>query len=150
MGRKPRQKMLAGTLECGDLPELGITGLAMRVDTGAAISSLHVDNMEEFRDGGRLWVSFDIHPDYHNVDKVVRVKALVRGRKKIKSSSADLEKRLVISTPLTLGGHTWTIKLTLTNRADMTYLMLLGREAMAGRLVVDPAEEFLLSPPPPL
>jgi hypothetical protein len=137
-------KMLAGAIEAGDLPDLGISGLVMRVDTGAAISSLHVDNIKEFRQGGRLWVSFDLLPGYYNVAQPITVKALVKGRKKIKSSSADMEKRVMIVTNLSLGGHVWSIKLTLTNRADMTYLMLLGREAMTGRLMVDPDQEFLL------
>jgi hypothetical protein len=39
----------------------------------------------------------------------------------------------------------WSIQLTLTDRSEMNYLMLLGREAMQGRLVVDPEFEYLLT-----
>ena len=46
------------------------------MDTGAATSSLHVDNLEEFEKDGALWVSFDIHPDYHDVQRVVRREAM--------------------------------------------------------------------------
>lgn len=136
-----------GAVECGTLPELGISSLPMRVDTGAATSSLHVENMLEFKRGGRNWVSFNLHPDIHNVDLGVRLTARVQGRKKIKSSTADLEHRIVIDTLLQLGGCEWVIQLTLTNRAQMTYPMLLGREAMAGRFLVDPGREHVLSPP---
>ncbi|MDT8398287.1 MAG: RimK/LysX family protein [Pseudomonadales bacterium] len=139
-----QKKLRAGALEHCDLPELGINHMQVRVDTGAAISSLHVDNIEEFRKAGKRWVSFDIHPDIHHVDAIIRATARVKGRKKIKSSSADSEQRVVIDTLLRMGGREWLIKLTLTNRSEMTYLMLLGREAMAGRIVVDPAHEFLL------
>lgn len=140
-----KTKMVAGALERCDLPELGIHDLHVRVDTGAATSALHVDNMEEFERDGRQWVAFDIHPDIYNVDQTVRATARIRGRKKVKNSFADTEKRVVIHTRVRLGGRSWRIKLTLTNRKEMSYLMLLGREAMNGRIVVDPEHEYILS-----
>lgn len=147
-GRPQRRNGLTiiGTVERGTLPELGISSLPMRVDTGAATSSLHVESLQEFKRGGRNWVSFNLHPDIHNVNLGVRITTRVKGRKKVKSSSADTEHRIVIDTLLNLGGQEWVIQLTLTNRAQMTYPMLLGREAMAGRFLVDPAQEHLLTP----
>lgn len=138
-------KLLVGALEQCNLPELAIENLHVRVDTGATTSSLHVDNIEEFVKDGKRWVSFDIHPDIHNVEQVVRSTARLKGLKKVKSSSADVEKRLVIQTVIEMGGNKWPIKITLTNRAEMNYLMLLGREAMKDRILVDPGEEYLLS-----
>ena len=141
-------KLKAGALELCALPELGIENLHIRVDSGAATSSLHVDNIQEFTRNGRNWVSFDLHPDVHNVEKVTRTTVRIKGRKKVKSSSADTEKRVVITTPIQLGGREWPIKLTLTDRSEMTYLMLLGREAMAGRIIVDPEFDYLLNSEP--
>ena len=65
------QKKIVGAVEWCDLPALFITDLNVRVDTGAATSSLHVDNIEEIEVDEELWISFDIHPDIYNVDKVV-------------------------------------------------------------------------------
>jgi len=138
-------KLKVGALEQCDLPELGIEKLHVRVDTGAATSSLHVDNIDEFRKGGKNYVSFDLHPDIHNVDSIIRTTAPVEGTKKVKSSSADTEKRVVITTLIRLAGREWPIKITLTDRSEMTYLMLMGREAMEGRIIVDPEFEYLLS-----
>lgn len=138
-------KLKIGALELCDLPDLGIEKLHVRVDTGAATSSLHVDNIEEFKKGKKHFVSFDLHPDIHNVDDIIRTTAPVDGTKKVKSSSADTEKRIVITTQFSLAGRQWPIKLTLTDRSEMTYMMLLGREAMEGRVVVDPEFEYLLS-----
>jgi len=149
MAGRPRRRnglTIIGAVERGTLPELGISSLPMRVDTGAATSSLHVENLQEFKRGGRNWVSFNLHPDIHNVNLGVRITTRVKGRKKVKSSSADTEHRIVIDTLLNLGGQEWVIQLTLTNRAQMTYPMLLGREAMSGRFLVDPALEHLLTP----
>ena len=69
--KKPKQ--LIGALECANLPELGIYNLTMRVDTGAATSSLHVDNIEEFKRDDERWIRFDIHPDIHSHIVVIRV-----------------------------------------------------------------------------
>ncbi len=149
MAGRPRRSnglTIIGAVERGTLPELGISSLPMRVDTGAATSSLHVENLQEFKRGGHNWVSFNLHPDIHNVNLGVRITTRVKGRKKVKSSSADTEHRIVIDTLLNLGGQEWVIQLTLTNRAQMTYPMLLGREAMTGRFLVDPAQEHLLTP----
>lgn len=140
-----KNTMTIGALERCDLPELGIKDLHVRVDTGATTSSLHVDNIKEFRRKGKRWVSFDIHPDAYDVKRIMRTKAPIKSKKTVKSSFADTEKRFVIETPLCLGGETWPILLTLTDRSEMTYMMLLGREAMAGRILVDPSSEYLLS-----
>lgn len=141
-------KYLVGALELCDLPELEIENLNIRVDTGAATSSLHVDNIEEFKKAGKKWVRFDIHPNIHDVDEIVRREAPVNSVKRVKSSTATLERRYVIQTDIVLASMQWEIQLTLTDRSEMTYLMLLGREAMAGRLIVDPELEYLLTTTP--
>ncbi len=137
-------KITVGALEVCDLPQLEITKLHMRVDTGAQTSSLHVDNIEEFKKDGQLWVSFDIHPDVHNVATVVRRQAKVHDTRVVKSSSGDKQQRHVIETQIVLGGQSWGIYLTLTDRSSMTYLMLLGRQAMQDRILVDPSVEYIL------
>lgn len=135
-------KLILGALEVCELPELQISDLHMRVDTGAKTSSLHVDNVEAKRLKGVKWVSFDIHPDIHNVERVERRSSKVKERRLIKSSNAAKEKRYVIETLITVGGRTWPIEVTLTDRSSMSYLMLLGRQAM-DRILVDPAQEYM-------
>lgn len=142
--REPNEKLLIGVSEECDLEELHIKGLNIRVDTGAKTSSLHVDNIEKEKKNGELWVSFDIHPDIHNVSRVVRRSSKVKEKRVIKSSNADKEKRYVIETMIEMGGQRWSIEVTLTDRSNMTYLMLLGREAMQDRILVDPSKEYLL------
>lgn len=140
-----KNKKIVGAVELCDLPKLAISDLNVRVDTGAATSSLHVDNIEEIEKDGELWITFDIHPDIHNVERVVRREARVEGQKRVKSSTATLEKRYVIITPIIMDGEQWDIQLTLTDRSEMTYLMLLGREAMSGHFIVDPEFDFILT-----
>lgn len=138
-------KMTVGTLEVLDLPELNIKGLHARIDTGAKTSSLHVDNIVEKRVNRTKWISFDIHPDLSDVGKKVNLEAKVKKRRTIKSSNGASERRYLIETTIEMGGHSWPIEVTLTDRSDMTYLMLLGRQAMIGRIIVDPEYTYLVS-----
>lgn len=139
------EKHLVGALELCDLPQLTLNGLEARVDTGATTSSLHVDNIVEFKKANETWVKFDIHPDVHDVNQVVQREAKVKSRRKVKSSNATKQSRPVIETDIFIADMRWNIELTLTDRSEMKYLMLLGREAMSGRLIVDPEHEFLLT-----
>lgn len=140
------EKIIIGSLETINLPELGITDLQVRVDTGAQSSSLHVDNITRFKRGGRPWIRFDLHPDFYNTEEIVKCQAPIHDIRRIKSSNGESEQRYVIRTPIDLAGHSWPVDITLTNRSDMTYLMLFGREGMSDRVLVDPSGTFLTSP----
>ena len=141
---KNKAKTLVGSLEICNLPDFNIENLHIRVDTGAATSSLHVDNIEEFIRNNEDWVRFDIHPDYHDVSKVVRKEAKISKTKIIKSSNGTNQNRHFIETTLVLAGESWPILITLTDRSSMSYLMLLGRQAMKGKLIVDAEFEYML------
>jgi hypothetical protein len=136
-------KTVIGRLESIALPELAIGSLEVRVDTGAKTSSLHVDNIEKSVINGVHSVTFDIHPDAHNVGTILKCTAPISDIRKIKSSNGTSEERYVIETPVILGGEQWSIQITLTDRSDMSYLMLFGREAIGSRFLVDPSKVFL-------
>ena len=140
-----KDKMIIGSIEVCDLPDLGISDLQIRVDTGAKTSSLHVDNLQKFTKGGKPWVRFDIHPDVYDIEKVASCECAIHDVRSVKSSNGVAEERYVIKTSLCLGGESWPIHITLTNRADMSYLMLFGRQGMGECVLVDPSQTFLLS-----
>ena len=138
-------RLIIGCIESCDLPELEITDLHIRIDTGAKTSSLHVDNIKRHKQAGKVWITFDIQPDIHSVERVVTCKALLRDVRVVKSSNGKAEERYVIKTMIRLGGLQWPIEITLTDRSDMSYLMLFGREGMGDRVLVDPSTSFLAS-----
>lgn len=142
---KVREKKIIGRLESINLPELHIENMQVKVDTGAKTSSLHVDNITRMMRGGRPWISFDIHPDVHNVSHIVKCEAPVADIRNVKSSNGKSEQRYVIETKVELGPSSWQIEITLTDRSDMSYLMLFGREALGKRFLVDPSKVFLSS-----
>ncbi|WP_017445079.1 ATP-dependent zinc protease [Gayadomonas joobiniege] len=138
-------KMLVGALEVCSLPDLGISDIKVRVDTGAQTSSLHVDNVQTITYRGKPWIEFDIHPDLYHVEEVVRSKAPLKDVRWVKSSNGAREQRYVITTTLVMGPRSWPILITLTDRSEMNYLMLLGRQGMADQLLVDPSQTFICS-----
>ena len=137
-------KMIIGNLEICNLPDLDIQGLQVRVDTGAKTSSLHVDNLECINRRGQPIVEFDLHPDIYNLGRLKRCSAKVIDVRRIKSSNGDVEERYVIATSFEIGGRSWPIEVTLTNRSDMSYMMLLGRQGMAKHVLVDPSKSYVL------
>lgn len=137
-------KLLVGSEEWCSFPALGIPAIKARVDSGAKTSCVHAVNINTFKRNGATWVSFEVHPLQDNRRTVARCEAEVLDRRTVRSSSGESEKRLVIKTLLKVGEEAWEVELTLTNRDSMGYRMLLGREAMAGRMLVDPQAHFLL------
>lgn len=88
---------------------------------------------------------FDIHPNIHNVDTIIQCESALHDVRSIKSSNGSSEERYVIQTEIKLGDQAWPIEITLADRSDMSNLMLLGREGMKGRILVDPSKTFLLA-----
>jgi ribosomal protein S6--L-glutamate ligase len=131
-------KLIVGSEEWCGLPLLGLPAVKARVDSGAKTSSLHAFNIRKFTRNRDTWVSFEIHPLQKNDELIVRCEALVVDRRTVKSSSGTAERRYVVKTNITLADQTFEAELTLTNRDSMGYRMLLGREAMSGRMIVDP------------
>ena len=136
------QKHIVGSEEWLSLPAMGIPAIKARIDSGAKTSSIHAVNIKPFRRDGELWVSFDVHPIRNNRRTVVRCEHQVVDKRKVKSSSGNSEVRYTILTTMKFSSETWDIEITLANRDAMGYRMLLGREAMNGRLIVDPSLSF--------
>ncbi|MDX1461057.1 MAG: RimK/LysX family protein [Xanthomonadales bacterium] len=130
------------------LPEFGIGAIKAKVDTGARTSALHAFEVREFTEGGVRRVAFKMHPIQRRDDLVVECVADVIDQREVCDSGGHREQRLVIRTPVVVGDRQWPIEITLTGRDDMLFRMLLGRTALAGRAIVDPAASYLVGKRP--
>lgn len=136
----PYNKHVIGCDEWLSLSELGIPAIKARIDSGAKTSAIHAYNIQTYRKDNALWVNFEVHPLTNDRRTIVRCDAEVVDRRVVKSSSGISEKRYVIKTVVALGDAHWDIELTLTNRDAMGYRMLLGREGMKDRFIIDPSQ----------
>ncbi len=141
------EKIIVGSEEWCRFPQLNIPTLKARVDSGAKTSALHAVNIVPFKKNGVPWVSFDVHPLQNDGKTTVHCEAPVYDRRRVKSSSGNSEVRYVIRTVLSIAEDTWEVEVTLTNRDSMGYRMLLGRQAMSGKMLVDPESSCLLGTP---
>ena len=135
--------MIIGWREWLALPDLGIQAIKAKVDTGARTSALHTYKLEPFEKDGILKVKFGIHPLQRRKDIEINCVADVIDRRRVTSSVGQSEMRYVIQTSVSLGEFRWPIELTLTSRRSMRFRMLLGRAAISGLLLVDPAKSYL-------
>jgi ribosomal protein S6--L-glutamate ligase len=138
-------KFVIGCEEWCALPDLGLSAIKIKVDSGANTSALHAFNISTYNEGGNEYVRFDVHPIQGNRKIVKSCTAQLLDRRVVKSSNGLLEQRYVILSSIRLGVHVWDIEISLTNRDSMGYRMLLGREAMRNKVLVDPDLSFLVS-----
>lgn len=137
-------KLIVGWREWLSLPSLNIAAIKAKIDTGARTSSLHAFSVEPYLARGAPMVSVKVHPYQNNTDDAISFEAEVIDRRWVSDSGGHKEKRYVILATMTLGHISWESELTLTNRDTMKFRMLLGRTAMDGRLLVDPAASYLV------
>ena len=135
-------KMIIGWREWVSLPDFHVPGIKAKVDTGAATSAIHAFDIDPFEVDGERFVRFAIHPIQGRHDVSVPCRARLIEKRKVKNSGGHVQNRYVIATTLALAGNQWEIKLTLTNRDEMRFRMLLGRSAMRNRLIVDPQQSY--------
>ncbi len=137
------QPLQFGWEEWVSLPDLGVPAIKAKVDTGARTSALHAFDIETFGPASRPKVRFTVHPIPGRDDLIIPCSAPIIDRRDVTSSNGERELRYVIASKLSVGGDTWPIEITLTNRSSMTSRMLLGRQALKDHISIVATDRFL-------
>ena len=124
------------------LPELNLPALIAKTDTGADTSALHAFNIQTFGKKNNQMVRFGINPIDTDERFAIFCSAKIIDQRNVTSSNGITELRYVIETDMVIGGVTKKIPITLTNRENMKYKMIIGRNALDG-FQVSPDKSFL-------
>lgn len=143
-----KYRMKTGTRAVGwrewlAIPEWGIARIKAKIDTGARTSSVHVSKLHYFRHEGVEMVRFKVHPHQRSVRNTVEVETPIIEKRVVRSSNGEEDLRPVVLTHIELHGVCWPVEVTLARRKLMGFRMLVGREAMWGRFIVDPSRSYL-------
>lgn len=138
---------LIGWREWLALPDLAIPGIKAKIDTGAKTSALHTHDYEIYETAaGERRVRFHLRPIRWRRRLELEGDAPLAALREVRDSGGHVELRPFITTTVRLGDLEWAIDLSLTDRDTMRFRMLLGREAVRGRFLVDPCRSYLLGP----
>ena len=144
MARAPKSsdsgRVVAGWREWAGLPDLGVPWIKVKLDTGARSSALHAFDLEELP-GER--VRFSLHPWQDTDADASTIECDVHDRRIVRSSTGHTQERIVVRTRIALAGQVVESEVTLSNRDQMGFRMLVGREALRQGFLVDPARSFM-------
>lgn len=136
---------IIGWREFVTLPQLNIGKIKAKIDTGARSSAIHAFNIQELSHNGKKIIRFQIHPLQRDSKTTITTEAELLEYRKIRNSGGTAQFRPVIKTNIEVGQFIWSIELSLTNRDVMGFRMLLGRQAVRNKFLVDPGGSFLQS-----
>ena len=133
-----------GWREWVTLPDLGVSAIKGKLDTGARTSALHTFFIEPYNENGKRMVHFGLHPLQRQKNVEIICRAEVLDRRMVLDTGGKKELRYVIRTSLNMAGVEWPIEVNLTNREDLRFRFLIGRTAMENRLAIDPGRSYVL------
>lgn len=136
-----------GWREWAAFPQLGIGLIKAKVDTGARTSSLHAHVQDRYVDSGTPMIAFTLYLEQIGDPTEIRTSAPIIDERNVRSSNGMVERRYFIATDIVMGAHTWPIEISLTARDTMGFHLLLGRQALRRRALVDSTRSFTLGKP---
>jgi hypothetical protein len=130
---------VVGYIESVDLPEIELFGLDAKVDTGADSCSIHCDDINVEGDKVTFLLHDEVHEAYHGKKITLPIFKI----KRVKSSNGRSEERIFIKSSIKLGCKTYQAEISLTNRENMKYPMLIGRRFLSHHYLIDVSHKYI-------
>jgi hypothetical protein len=143
MASKKRNLTIIGRLESIDFPEWDLFDIDAKIDTGAYTSSLHCHHIKSYEKDGEEFVRFNLLDPSHETYNDKLFELPIHRKKVVKSSNGSTEERFVVKTRIKLFNKPLTAELSLTDRSEMRYPVLVGRKLINGRFLVDVSQKYI-------
>lgn len=130
---------VVGYIESVDLAEMELFGLDAKIDTGADSCSLHCDDIHLEGKAVTFLLQDKVHEAYHGKKMTLPIHKI----KKVKSSNGRSEERVFIKSSIKLGSKTYQAEISLTNRENMKYPMLIGRRFLSHHYLIDVSRKYI-------
>ena len=130
---------VVGYIESVDLAEMELFGLDAKIDTGADSCSLHCDDIQVEGGAVTFMLQDEVHEAYHGKKMTLPIHKI----KKVKSSNGRSEERIFIKSSIKLGSKTYQAEISLTNRENMKYPMLIGRRFLSHHYLIDVSRKYI-------
>lgn len=134
------EKLIIGRKELISIVDLELFDLDAKVDTGADSSALHCDDI--FIDDAKM-VHFTLLDEIHEAYNGRKIVMPLYRVKKVKSSNGVVQHRPSIRVNVDFFGKRHKAIISLTDRSDMQFPMLIGRKFLSGKFLVDVSKEYL-------
>jgi hypothetical protein len=142
--KKRASPTMIGWREWASFPGLGVARIKAKIDTGAKTAALHAFRIRTTVRGGVEYAEFYVHPEQKRRLPEIFCSSPVVDRRRIRSSNGIVEQRLIIRVLIRLGERAWPIEVSLANRDAMGFRLLLGRDALRKKFLINPRASFLL------
>jgi len=126
-------KILIGRVDKADFPALQLNDIAIKIDSGAYTSSIHCENIVEIEDALHCTFMDDEHPLYDKKEFVFKNYDIVF----VRSSNGIIQKRYMVQSNIKLFNKVFKISLSLSDRQEMRYPVLIGRKFLTKKFIVD-------------
>ncbi len=137
------EKKVIGRTDILDFPRLKLENIEVKIDTGAYSSSIHCRDIKIGRKNGKEVVSFILLDPSHEKYHGKRFTTSLFKEKLVKSSNGISEKRYVITSDVLIFGEKHKVELSLTERGEMRFPILIGRKLLMGNFLVDTSKTNL-------
>ena len=137
-----KTKLIIGRIEIVDLPELGMYNIEAKIDTGADTSVLHCEDFNVSDKDGKRYITCHIRPHLED-NELLTITFPIHRERVVKSSFGQTETRHIFLTKIKMFDRLYDIKLSLRDRSSMSYPMLLGRNFISGKFLVDVSKKNL-------